>query len=529
MNLLILTAFGFLAGIPILVACGGPATTGASKPAASLPDLSVRVPEGWDAPIKFDPKELQFAVAWTNQGDDFAEEYSIALLMDGYLVHEWVKPVLAPGSVRTETVALDDFPKLLTLSAGPHKMELIVDHNESVVESNEENNSYSVMREFKFELPDLKPSAPKGLGWGAPVVFGAADLVYGTGEAPVDGGYFMAYSVVNSGANAARSWGSKFQVSVDGLLVQGRFADTRGDSDPSPGQELISVFPIWKITVFEGPLLTGKHRIDLIIDKDNSVLESDEENNFLSLDVEILPSRVRSLVDQPDELESIIHLAYVLPADGADEEWDINGTIESIVASMQEWLSERANGRELRLDSTRGSLDITFVRLQRTSDQIAQSGFTPGPLTDELYSAGFNDPNKIYAVWYPFPGRAGDIEDVCGLQSNWQDVRFAFSFFERLAPRNNACMNQHTIMLHEIFHALGAVSPCAPNYLIELPESRAGHVGDDPNDLMYAGDRIGIPVELDKDHQDYFGHAAAGCPDTADSPYLEPRSGLRTR
>ena len=86
-------------------------------------------------------------------------------------------------------------------------------------------------------------------------------------------------------------------------------------------------------------------------------------------------------------------------------------------------------------------------------------------------------------------------------------------------------MNQHSIMLHEIFHALGAVPSCAPNYSNKSSGLNTGHVGDDPNDLMYSGDHVGIAVELDKDHQDYFGHAVAGCPDTADSPYLTPSFG----
>ena len=77
-------------------------------------------------------------------------------------------------------------------------------------------------------------------------------------------------------------------------------------------------------------------------------------------------------------------------------------------------------------------------------------------------------------------------------------------------------------MLHEIFHALDAVSPCAPNYLMQSRDLRKGHVVDDPNDLMYGGNELGVMIELDKDRDDYFGHGVAGCPDVADSPFLEP-------
>jgi len=44
---------------------------------------------------------------------------------------------------------------------------------------------------------------------------------------------------------------------------------------------------------------------------------------------------------------------------------------------------------------------------------------------------------------------------------------------------------------------------------------------DDSNDLMYGGDDLGVMLELDKDRDDYFGHGVAGCPDLADSPFLQ--------
>ena len=76
-------------------------------------------------------------------------------------------------------------------------------------------------------------------------------------------------------------------------------------------------------------------------------------------------------------------------------------------------------------------------------------------------------------------------------------------------------------MLHEVFHALDAVSPCAPNYLRQSQGLLKGHVFDDPNDLMYGGDELGIMISLDEDRNDYFGHGVDGCPDVADSPFIQ--------
>mgnify|MGYP007116556061 FL=1 len=74
-----------------------------------------------------------------------------------------------------------------------------------------------------------------------------------------------------------------------------------------------------------------------------------------------------------------------------------------------------------------------------------------------------------------------------------------------------------TAALHETLHSLGAVATCAPNH------TRAGHVSDDPRDLMYAGDKPWRPTMIDVGRDDYFDHGRTGCLDIADSPYLSPR------
>ena len=87
----------------------------------------------------------------------------------------------------------------------------------------------------------------------------------------------------------------------------------------------------------------------------------------------------------------------------------------------------------------------------------------------------------------------------------------------------NICVNQPVTMTHELFHAFGAVAPCAPNYASDDDGLLSAHVDDDSNYLMYSGDRFDIPIKLDEGHDDYFDHDIPGCVDTADSPYLEPR------
>jgi len=524
MKLRFRAAIGILA-LMLLLACAGPTTAvtpSAVTPPLGMPELSPHIPSGWSAPIIFDQETLSFKIAWTNQGDAMAEEYSIVLLLDGTRVAEWYKPVTAPGNIKTQSVELNKIPNPARLMNSLHSLELIVDPHNTVAESDEGNNSFSVQQYISFDLPDLEPHLPANLGWDKPVVFGGADVVYGINPPPADGGFYMAYSITNSGGGTAKSWGGLTQLAVNGLSVRQSYVDQVGNPEPQPGAFAIFTVPMWKIAIMEGPLMPGTHKIDWLIDGADSVLEVDEGNNALSLKVNLPASRDRTTVDQPDEGENLIHLVYALPADGADEQWDINGTIESIAASMQSWLRERAPVQGLRFDSKNGVLDITFVRLALTSSQIAQASVTSIPLMDGLLEAGFDDPAKIYAVWFPFPGSAGGFSSVCGSQTANNRVRFSFTYFERQDdPMPNRCVNQHTIMLHEVFHALDAVSPCAPNYLGQSLGLRKGHVIDDTNDLMYGGDEVGVMIELDKDRDDYFGHGVAGCTDLAYSPFIQ--------
>jgi hypothetical protein len=74
-------------------------------------------------------------------------------------------------------------------------------------------------------------------------------------------------------------------------------------------------------------------------------------------------------------------------------------------------------------------------------------------------------------------------------------------------------------MLHELMHTLGLVPTCAAH------EWRNGHVSDDANDLMWAGDTAWAPdgwggVVLDSGRDDYYRAPIPGCLDLADSRFL---------
>lgn len=516
------------------VACDGPSPGPGfltPDPQASIPspevaqgiaDLSVWVPDGWRSPINFDEGSLEIMVAWANRGTAMAEDYSVVLTSDGQLVHQWDKPLLAPGSERVEILSLNDLPDLYQLVQGRHRLELILDPNESVPELDRQNNTFSLTREFRFRLPDLWPSSPRGANWQGPVVFGGSDVIYGQDVGAAERGYYLAFGVAYKGAERAQAWPQQHSIEVNDYRINQWEFFYDLDSAPSPGDVQVHAVPIWKVAVGGRPLLLGDHRFTLNIDESNAVVESDEQNNALAGMVRLEPSRPRALNDAPDAGGPMVHSVYAIPAGAVDEQWDINGTIESIVADLQDWLRKRTGGRGVVWDETDGSLDITFVQLEISESNLAGFLNIWKPIAQELYRRGFNDPNKTYAVWLPTVRQGGDSL-VCGVQTEYESVAFSFTFFKRVDEGENICVNQPVTMVHELFHAFGAAAPCSTNYVSDDGSLRSAHVDDDPNDLMYSGDRFGIPIELDQDRDDYFEHDIPGCIDVADSPYLEPR------
>ena len=425
---------------------------------------------------------------------------------------------LGPGSESIEVLSLNDVPGLYLLLQGQHNLELVLDPDGSVPEVDRGNNSFALERDFNFQLPDLRPGAPADSNWPGPVVIGGSNVVYGREDDAAERGYYLAYGVTYHGDERAQAWPQQHSIEMNEYQInQWEFYY---DLDPLSGPDDVQVhaLPIWKVAVGGNPVLLGNQSFTINIDESNAVVESDEENNTLTGVVRLAPSQARTIVDTPDSERATVYPVYAVPAGALDEQWDINGAIESIVADLQAWLRLRTHGRGIIWDEADGSLDITFIRLERSASELAGFSKPWKPVIEELHRNGLNGPNKIYAVWHPSVSRVSETV-LCGVQTEHESVSYAFSFFERVAGGKNVCVNQPVTMAHELFHAFGAVAPCATNYASD----HAAHVDDDPNDLMYSGDRFGIPIELDERRDDYFDHKIPGCVDTADSLYLEPR------
>lgn len=235
----------------------------------------------------------------------------------------------------------------------------------------------------------------------------------------------------------------------------------------------------------------------------------------------------RSTKDRKDRSRSQqIHLIYAVPLDGTDRGLDTDGTIVQSVQASRGWFQEASGGRDFRFDDYQGELDITFVRLPKTDAQIrARGAFARDEIEKLLRARGFKKANKIYAVFYD-----GSSTHACG-SAPWPPVlkgKVAALYLRGEIPGFLPCSENpfaqdadspgywEFALVHEILHTLGFVATCAPSHVL------SGHVGDDNQDLMYAGNLPWMPWLLDSNGGDYFAHSNGRCLDLLDSGFLLP-------
>lgn len=205
---------------------------------------------------------------------------------------------------------------------------------------------------------------------------------------------------------------------------------------------------------------------------------------------------------------------YVLPADGEDHKLDVNGTLATSISAWNLWFAEQTGGTQLRIDNFRERPDVVFVRLTSTAAEVRANTTL---IDEELRTLGFDEPNKIRAIYYDGPNR------ICGDGSMTQGIASVYLQGD-LCPGNQFTSDVKRpgywefVMLHEVLHALGCVPPAAPN----VSKERPAHVDDHPHDIMYYRSAK-HPLVLDAGRDDYYAHGQKDWFDLARSPFLEPR------
>lgn len=253
----------------------------------------------------------------------------------------------------------------------------------------------------------------------------------------------------------------------------------------------------------------------------NKKSETKQTSNQSQCFPEIQASSARQTQDQTDDASDYqVHIIYAVSSEETDRKLDTNGKIATSVSAWQNWLCKQTKGKYLKLDTHKGNLDLTFVRVGKN--------LPSSELVDELKRSGFNNPQKAYAVYYEGLnsrgcGLGGNKYAARYLQGEGADVVGLHCDLIPLATNPSKADTGDILMLHEILHALGFVPTCAPN------STNQHHVSNNPYDILYQSgelpdaprpESIGEKTVLDPNHTDYYEANIPNCPDLSRSAFL---------
>ena len=208
-----------------------------------------------------------------------------------------------------------------------------------------------------------------------------------------------------------------------------------------------------------------------------------------------------------------VHWLYVLPSDAPDRFSTFASQMQTDAETIDAWWRREDPARVPRNDLAQLScgpqLDLTVLRLQQTSAQLAPGEGRFVTLFDALPAAGFRSPFTKYLVYFDGPVAEADL---CGQgASDGTGFGLAVMYVQACSGASFS-----VVAAHELLHTLGAVPRSAPN---RCPDG--AHTCDSMADLMHPF-LDGSPLEaklLDPGRDDYYGHSGTFT-DSQDSPWL---------
>jgi Divergent InlB B-repeat domain len=209
------------------------------------------------------------------------------------------------------------------------------------------------------------------------------------------------------------------------------------------------------------------------------------------------------------------HWVYAIPSDGADNLAGLASIMQADAEQIDVWWRGQDPARTPRNDVapfTCGmQLDITSIRIPRTSAELSPLQGRFSAIVDALDAAGLASSLTKYVVY--FDGPTADA-NVCG-QGGSEPSGFGVAV---VYYRSCTGVSTAAVAVHEVLHTLGAVSRSAPH---DCDGESSGHTCDNEADLMFpsiGGDPLSAKL-LDPGRDDYYAHPG-GWTDTQDSPWL---------
>lgn len=210
-----------------------------------------------------------------------------------------------------------------------------------------------------------------------------------------------------------------------------------------------------------------------------------------------------------------VHWVYAFPSDGVDNLAGLASVMQSDAEAIDGWWRSfdpvRAPRNDLASFPCGQQLDITTLRLSRSTAQLAPLQGRFSAIVDDVELAGLRSPFVKVVVYYD--GQVSE-QNVCG-QGGAEPNGFgvAITYYRACAG-----VSTPAVSVHEVLHSLGAVARGAPN---ECTGGDRAHTCDNEDDLLYP--RIGgEPLTaklLDPGFDDYYAHSGSWT-DVQDSPWL---------
>lgn len=233
-----------------------------------------------------------------------------------------------------------------------------------------------------------------------------------------------------------------------------------------------------------------------------------------------------------------IHAIYMLPCEVEDRRFDLDGTIENAIRSINLWFLKKSDNQKINFDAkTNNQLDITFIRINKSLNWFNKFNTNENNKKDASSkiekiifdnSSIFNNfKNKKFIIFFEGWEKRNTItNEICGRSR--LNGKVAIFYTNGKSKKTKSCTDDNfynfdkekyilrqseETILHEIIHTLGFPAKCAKN----INPSKSMHVFDHKNDIM---NKVSGSLYLDLNNDDYYKHNIPNCPDLFKSKFL---------